>query len=57
MAKQVLHYLREVYSLDLKKCRGQSYDNAASMSWCYKGIQQIFLEENKFAMCVPCGAH
>ena len=43
VAKQVLLYLREVCNLYLKKCRCQSYDNVANMSWCYKGIQQNVL--------------
>ncbi|XP_065664785.1 zinc finger MYM-type protein 1-like [Hydra vulgaris] len=57
MAKQVLQYLREVCSIDYSKCRGQSYDNAANMSGCYKGMQKKILEENEFAIYIPCAAH
>ncbi len=57
MANQVLQYLREVCKLNFSKCRGQSYDNAANMSGRYKGMQQFFLETNKFAIYVPCAAH
>ena len=57
MAKQVLQYLREVCNIDFSKCRGQSYDNAANMSGCYKGMQKKILEENEFAIYIPCAAH
>lgn len=57
MAKQVLQYLREACNIDFSKCRGQSYDNAANMSGCYKGMQKKILEENEFAIYIPCAAH
>ncbi|XP_038637303.1 zinc finger MYM-type protein 1-like [Scyliorhinus canicula] len=57
MANQVLQYLREACRLNFSKCRGQSYDNAANMSGRYKGMQQKFLETNKFVIYVPCAAH
>ncbi|XP_038649470.1 LOW QUALITY PROTEIN: zinc finger MYM-type protein 1-like [Scyliorhinus canicula] len=57
MANQVLQYLREACRLNFSKYRGHSYDNAANMSGRYKGMQQNFLETNKFAIYVPCAAH
>ena len=57
MADQVMQYLCEVCTLDFSKCRGQSYDNAANMSGRYKGMQQKVLEQNKYAIYVPCVGH
>ncbi|XP_065668122.1 uncharacterized protein LOC136088352 [Hydra vulgaris] len=57
MAKQVLQYLRKFCNIDFSKCRGQSYDNAANMSGCYIVMQKKIIEENKFAICIPCAVH
>ena len=57
MANQVLQYLSQDCKIDFSNCRGQSYDNAANMSGCYKGMQQKILEENKYAIFIPCAAH
>ena len=57
MANDVLQYLCEVCEIDLSKCRGQSYDNAANMAGRYKGMQQKLLEKNKYAVFIPCTAH
>ncbi|XP_003738764.1 zinc finger MYM-type protein 1-like, partial [Galendromus occidentalis] len=43
--------------IDLKNCRGQSYDNAANMSGSYKGLQARIKAVNEFAEFVPCSAH
>lgn len=56
MTKQVLQYLPEVCNHNFSKCMVQSCDNAASMSGCYKGMQQKSLEENKFAIYVSCAS-
>lgn len=56
MANLVLSYL-EGCKIDIAKCRGQSYDNAANMSGRYKGMQQKILEHNKYAAFIPCAAH
>ncbi|KAK9876343.1 hypothetical protein WA026_012652 [Henosepilachna vigintioctopunctata] len=56
MANIVLSYL-EGCKIDIAKCRGQSYDNAAYMSGRYKGMQQKILEHNKYALFIPCAAH
>lgn len=42
MAKQMLQYLGEVCKLNFSKYWGQSYDNTANMSGCYKGMHQKF---------------
>ena len=57
MANQVLQYLHEVFKLNFSKCRGRSYSNAANMPEHYKGMQQNFIETNKFAIYVPCATH
>ncbi|GBP98394.1 Zinc finger MYM-type protein 1 [Eumeta japonica] len=56
MANIVPSYL-EGCKIDIAKCRGQSYDNAANMSGRYKGMQQKILEHNKYAVFIPCAAH
>lgn len=43
--------------LDIKNCRGQSYDNGANMAGKYKGVQARILESNELAYFVPCVAH
>eukprot|EP00731_Ephydatia_muelleri_P018517 Em0011g557a len=45
------------FRLDLKDCRGQSYDNASNMSGKYSGVQARVLEENNKASYIPCMAH
>ena len=45
------------FKLDLKDCRGQSYDNASNMSGKYSGVQARVLEENNKASYIPCMAH
>ncbi|KAK9887495.1 hypothetical protein WA026_022849 [Henosepilachna vigintioctopunctata] len=56
MANIVLSYL-EGCKIDIAKCRGQSYDNAANMLGRHKGMQQKILEHNKYAVFIPCAAH
>ena len=41
------------FRLDLKDCRGQSYDNASNMSGKYSGVQARVLEENNKASYIP----
>ncbi|GLV38526.1 hypothetical protein CBL_05118 [Carabus blaptoides fortunei] len=44
--------------LDIKDCRGQSYDNASNMSGIYSGLQQRMKQaSNNLAEYVPCAAH
>jgi hypothetical protein len=57
MAKMVHNYLTIECKIDFNKCRDQSYDNAANMSDKYKGMQEIILKINKYAMYIPCAGH
>lgn len=43
--------------LDMKNCRGQSYDNGANMAGIYKGVQSRILKDHELAYFVPCAAH
>ena len=56
IADIVLKYLKEI-SIDIKFCRGQSYDNASNMSGKYKGVQQRKKCACKYAEYCPCCAH
>ncbi|KAG5874540.1 hypothetical protein JTB14_011854 [Gonioctena quinquepunctata] len=47
----------EKLNINLKHCRGQSYDNASNMSGIYNGLQAIIQEQAPFAMFVPCADH
>lgn len=47
----------EKHNLELKHCRGQSYDNASNMSGCYSGLQARILKRNPLADYLPCAAH
>ncbi|XP_053568207.1 zinc finger MYM-type protein 1-like [Bombina bombina] len=47
----------EKYGLDIKDCRGQSYDNASNMSGAYSGVQARIKNINPLAQYVPCAAH
>lgn len=48
-----LNYL----GLGIHNCRGQTYDNAANMSGCYKGLQARIREISPTAIFVPCCSH
>ncbi|XP_065645338.1 uncharacterized protein LOC136075828 [Hydra vulgaris] len=45
------------YDLNIKNCRGQSYDNASEMSGKYNGLQSKILKNNKLASWIPCATH
>ncbi|XP_065658754.1 zinc finger MYM-type protein 1-like [Hydra vulgaris] len=45
------------YDLNIKNCRGQSYDNASVMSGKYNGLQSKILKNNKLASWIPCATH
>lgn len=38
-------------------CRGQAYDNAATMAGCHTGVQQRIVDINPDAEFVPCSNH
>ena len=43
--------------IDISDCRGQSYDNASSMSGKYNGLQALVRQKNPRALWVPCAGH
>ncbi|XP_023247673.1 uncharacterized protein LOC111643719 [Copidosoma floridanum] len=47
----------EKNDLNIKDCRGQSYDNASNMSGRYSGLQARIKQLNKYAEYIPCAAH
>lgn len=47
----------EILGIDIKDCRGQSYDNAANMSGTYSGLQAQIKGQNELAEYIPCFAH
>lgn len=56
IANTLLNFLKEI-GIDIKDCRGQSYDNASNMSGKYNGLQSLIKEKCQFAEYVPCCAH
>lgn len=58
------HYLENVVletlnalSLNIKNCRGQTYDNAANMAGKYTGLQARIKMLNESATFIPCSSH
>lgn len=45
------------YDIELKSCRGQSYDNTPNISGCYSSLQTRILQLNPFANYVTYNAH
>jgi len=56
MENALLNFFTD-HSIDLKNCRGQSYDNASNMSGIYNGLQARIKRTSKQALYVPCAAH
>lgn len=56
LAQSLLNFLSES-GIDIKDCRGQSYDNASNMSGKYSGLQARIKEINMYAEYIPCLAH
>ncbi|XP_012562608.2 uncharacterized protein LOC105847531 [Hydra vulgaris] len=52
-----LYSFLEEAKLDIKYCRGQSYDNASNMAGKYSGLQARIREKNPLAEYVPYLAH
>ncbi|XP_047123009.1 zinc finger MYM-type protein 1-like [Hydra vulgaris] len=52
-----LYSFLEEAKLDIKYCRGQSYDNASNMAGKYSGLQARIREKNPLAEYVPCFSH
>lgn len=47
----------ETLRIEIKNCRGQSYDTARNMSGIYAWLQQLIKNRNEYAEYVPCAAH
>ncbi|GFQ72449.1 uncharacterized protein TNCT_694111 [Trichonephila clavata] len=43
--------------LDIMNCRGQAYDNAATIAGCHTGVQQRIKDINPNVEFVPCSNH
>ena len=56
MENLVLEFIKKC-GLDIKNCRGQSYDNASNMSGQYSGLQARIKSSCKYAAFVPCVGH
>ena len=46
-----------LHDIEIKNCRGQSYDNASAMIGSYNGLQALVNKENDLAMWIPCVGH
>uniref|UniRef100_A0A1B6L614 DUF4371 domain-containing protein n=1 Tax=Graphocephala atropunctata TaxID=36148 RepID=A0A1B6L614_9HEMI len=47
----------ESLEINIKNCRGQSYDNASNMSGPYTGLQARIKKQSPLAEYIPCAAH
>ncbi|XP_065651244.1 zinc finger MYM-type protein 1-like [Hydra vulgaris] len=56
IATNILETLKE-FGLDIQRCRGQSYDGAASMAGEYKGVSSLIKNVNSKALFVHCASH
>ena len=56
MLNAIMEFLQK-HGIDIKNCRGQSYDNASVMSGELSGLQTILKRENELALWIPCFAH
>ncbi|XP_065650443.1 52 kDa repressor of the inhibitor of the protein kinase-like [Hydra vulgaris] len=56
IATNILKTLKE-FGLDIQRCRGQSYDGAASMAGEYKGVSSLIKNVNSKALFVHCVSH
>lgn len=52
----LLEVLKDL-SIDIKNCRGQTYDNAANMAGKYSGLQARIKHHVDTATYVPCASH
>jgi hypothetical protein len=53
MFDSLMNFLNE-NEISIVNCRGQSYDNASSMSGKFNGLQALVAKENNLAIWVPC---
>lgn len=52
----IFAYFSEL-GIDIKDCRGQSYDNASNMSGKYNGLQSRIKQHSPSADFIPCASH
>lgn len=45
------------WRIEIKNCRGQSYDNAYNMAGEYKGLHALIKRANHMAEFIPCAGH
>ena len=45
------------FGLDLRNCRGQSYDGTGALSGHVNGLPALLLRENSKALCTHCASH
>lgn len=55
MFNSIINFLEE-NGIEIKKYRGQLYDNASSMS-DKNGLHRKIISENKLVTLIPCMAH
>lgn len=55
--KDVVNNFLDSLGINIKHCRGQSYDNASNMAGAYSGLQAKIIELNNLATFIPCAAH
>ena len=56
LARVLLSYLDD-NGIDIANCRGQTYDNASSMSDQFNGVRANIQTVNPLAIFIPCFAH
>ena len=54
MANMISVCFLEKNGININGCRGQSYDNTASLSGKYNGVQALILERCSVADYTPC---
>lgn len=54
---EVVSKLLNEHKIDIKNCRGQSYDNANNMAGISNGLQALVRMQSESAIFVPCCAH
>lgn len=47
----------ETHKIDIKDCRGQSYDNASNMARAYSGLHAKIKQKCQLAEYIPCSSH
>lgn len=56
MADMLFAFLNEC-QINIRNCRGQSYDSAANMSRKYSGMQAVVRQKCEYVHYISCTAH